>query len=319
MSWPWSSAAPAEDIPPEEIDTDASFFEKEVDHAVEKLDGIPTPLLLFSAFALGAASTYACIHAHRRFWRRLPNGDWITPEHFAKKRWIKGVVTSVGDADNFRLYHTPGFGWRWPLKFRRVPSIAKELKDETIHIRMAGIDAPEAAHFGRPSMPYAAEALAWLKQTVDGKAIYCQLIRRDQYFRIVAVPVLPPRLLPAWLKSGRCISLEMLHAGWASTYQQANAEYGQWGKEEFLRIEHEAKVARRGQWANGISGETPAEYKRRHAGSADAAEKTTKDSPKPPAKKVGYGSADAAEKTAKPSPKPPAKKVGLLGRLFGRS
>lgn len=29
---------------------------------------------------------------------------------------------SVGDADNFRLYHTPGIGWRWPLKFRTVPS-----------------------------------------------------------------------------------------------------------------------------------------------------------------------------------------------------
>ena len=29
---------------------------------------------------------------------------------------------SVGDADNFRLYHTPGFGWRGPLKFRHIPT-----------------------------------------------------------------------------------------------------------------------------------------------------------------------------------------------------
>jgi hypothetical protein len=31
----------------------------------------------------------------------------------------------VGDADNFRLYHTPGIGWRWPLKFRRIPDTMK--------------------------------------------------------------------------------------------------------------------------------------------------------------------------------------------------
>lgn len=34
-------------------------------------------------------------------------------------------IDSVGDSDNFRIYHTPGIGWRWPLKFRRIPSIAK--------------------------------------------------------------------------------------------------------------------------------------------------------------------------------------------------
>ncbi|KAI6020514.1 hypothetical protein EDC04DRAFT_2738026, partial [Pisolithus marmoratus] len=54
----------------------------------------------------------------------------------------------MGDADNFRSYHTPGIGWRW---FRRVPTLAKDLKDQTIHIRIAGIDAPEGGHFGRPA------------------------------------------------------------------------------------------------------------------------------------------------------------------------
>jgi len=32
---------------------------------------------------------------------------------------------SVGDADNFRLYHTPGVGWSWPLKLRKVPKTTK--------------------------------------------------------------------------------------------------------------------------------------------------------------------------------------------------
>lgn len=71
------------------------------------------------------------------------------------------ISASVGDADNFRLYHTPGIGWNWPLKFRRIPSTSKgerlyltedfrlfnlcvaDLKDQTLHIRIAGVDAPE--------------------------------------------------------------------------------------------------------------------------------------------------------------------------------
>jgi endonuclease YncB( thermonuclease family) len=45
------------------------------------------------------------------------------------------------------------------------------------------------------------------------------------------------------MTSGKSLSLEMLRAGWATTYEQSNAEYGPWGKEEFLRVEQEAKCA----------------------------------------------------------------------------
>jgi endonuclease YncB( thermonuclease family) len=60
------------------------------------------------------------------------------------------------------------------------------LKDQTIHIRIAGADAPEAAHFGKPAQPGADEALAWLKGMIDGKSIWCQLVRKDQYSRVVS-------------------------------------------------------------------------------------------------------------------------------------
>jgi hypothetical protein len=33
----------------------------------------------------------------------------------------------------------------------------------------------------------------------------------------------------------------MLKAGWVTTYEQAGAEYGKWGKNDFLRVEAEAK------------------------------------------------------------------------------
>lgn len=48
-----------------------------------------------------------------------------------------------------------------------------------------GVDAPEAAHFGKEAQPYAFEALNWLKGEIEGKRLWVQLIRRDQYGRIV--------------------------------------------------------------------------------------------------------------------------------------
>ncbi|KAJ7178853.1 hypothetical protein C8R43DRAFT_974465 [Mycena crocata] len=255
--------------------------------AKTQLDAIPAPLLAVSALALGCLSTVSGTLVYRRYFRRMKNGDWVTPDVFAQKRWVKGMVTSVGDSDNFRFYHTPAFGWRWPLKFRIIPSTTKDLKDQTLHIRIAGVDAPEAAHFGRPSQPYSEESLAWLRNAVLGKTVYCQLLRRDQYSRIVSIVTLPPRFLPGSWSTGKSLSLEMLKAGWVTTYEQAGAEYGKWGKEVFLQTEAEAKAARRGMWVNGTTAESPSEYKRRHAqaeSSSDAkiADKRAKTETNPP-------------------------------------
>lgn len=225
----------------------------------------PVAYLVLSGFVLGSISTLGATFVYRRYFRRLRTAEWVTPDVLQQKRWVRGVVTSVGDADNFRLYHTPGFGWRWPLKFRRVPTLSKELKEQTIHVRIAGVDAPEGSHFGRQAQPYAVEALAWLKGTIEGRIVYCQLVRRDQYSRIVSVVTLPPPFLPGWLATGRSLALEMIRAGTGLTYEQAGAEYGKYGKDEFLKAEAESRVARRGMWKHGTVGETPAQYKRRHA------------------------------------------------------
>lgn len=76
--------------------------------------------------------------------------------------------------------------------------LTPELKDETLHIRIAGIDAPEAAHFGRPAQPHSAESLDWLRETLMGKKVRCQLLRKDQYSRIVRGSAGVP------LTTGRC-------------------------------------------------------------------------------------------------------------------
>ncbi|KAF8439812.1 hypothetical protein L210DRAFT_3630726 [Boletus edulis BED1] len=230
-------------------------------------DTLPPAADLCLVFALGAASGAGALLAWRRWGMRLSTAEWITPNELARRRWIRGVVTSVGDADDFRLYHTPGIGWRWPLKLKRVPTKRKDLKDQTIHVRIAGVDAPEGAHYGRPGQPHAEESLTWLRKRILGKTLYCRLIRKDQYGRIVGVPLVPRPFVPLFLAKylGSSLALEMLRAGTATTYEESGAEYGPWGRDKYLRVEEEARTARRGMWKNGVNIEMPGEYKKRYA------------------------------------------------------
>ncbi|KAI0283522.1 hypothetical protein BC826DRAFT_1059767 [Russula brevipes] len=265
--------------------------------AGQQLDRFDSDAIITLAFLLGSATTLGASSVYRRFFKRIKNAGWVTPDLLERKRWITGVVTSVGDADNFRFYHTPGFGWRGPFKFRRIPTTRRELKDQTIHIRMAGMDAPELSHFGNPAQPHAPEALAWLKEHVEGRRIKCQLLRRDQYVRVVALPLLPRHRWEwwTWIGPARNLSLEMIRAGWGVAYEGAGAVYGTWSKEMYLVAEAEAQAARRGMWREGTAIESPAEYKKRLR-MQKAVEPDSED--------------------AEPEPEP--EQVGLLSRIFGR-
>lgn len=119
-------------------------------------------------------------------------------------------------------------------------------------MRIAGVDAPELGHFGNPAQPHAKESLQWLTDTVLGKRLRVQVLRRDQYGRIVSEPqavreddrslqqvgipyicrlVLPDKPLP----------LMMLKDGQAVVYEAGGAEYGKWGVEKMKKIEDEAR------------------------------------------------------------------------------
>ncbi|KAH9003774.1 nuclease [Lactarius hatsudake] len=225
------------------------------------------------AFLLGSATTLSTYAIYRRFFTRLASAEWVTPSMLRRRPWVTGVVTRVGDGDNFRLYHTPGFGWRGPLKFRHIPRHSRDLVGKTIHIRMAAVDAPERSHFGKPAQAHSDEALAWLKEQVHGRRIKCQLFQRDQYGRIVALPLLP--LLPRrwwWPRLGaaRNLPLEMVRAGWGVVYTGKGAQYGGWGQDVYLAAQAEAQAARRGIWYAGTNIETPAEYKKRYRAEQEA-------------------------------------------------
>ncbi|KAI0087675.1 hypothetical protein BDY19DRAFT_892622 [Irpex rosettiformis] len=208
--------------------------------------------------SLGASSVAGGIFLRRRYWVRIPTQDSVTPKMY--KRWIKGRVTAVGDSDNFRLYHTPGFGWRWPFRFRKVPDNAR---GQTISIRLAGIDAPEVSHFaGQEAQKYYEESLKWLTNKIKGKTVYCKLMQKDQYGRIIALVYSRAR----WFPGTKNISMEMLREGWAHVYEQSGGVYGDAKKEDYLAIQEQAKSKRRGIWKNPREEqEHPSEYKRRYA------------------------------------------------------
>jgi len=270
--WPWN-VPKKPDSPPSPIDA----LVAETDATILSWSTSPTRIAAASA-AASCAITIAAAAIYRRHGVRLRGGAWVTPQWTDNRRWIRGVVTSVGDGDNFRLFHTSALGgYRWPLKLRGIPTKTKDLTNETIHIRLAGVDAPENAHFGREAQPYGKESMEWLRTTLLGKRVVCQLIHKDQYSRVVSNVYLLWPFVPGWILRGTNVSREMLITGHGVVYEQKNAVYGKYGVEKYREWEQHAKNIRIGQWSRRASkhAESPAEYKKRHAKAAETQDVVT--------------------------------------------
>ena len=85
------------------------------------------PVVLLTSTCLLSARLY------RSYLRRIPQAVSIRPS-FWRRRSLFGKVTSVGDGDNFRIFHTPGgflAGWGW-IPGRKVPTKRDLLKDNTV-------------------------------------------------------------------------------------------------------------------------------------------------------------------------------------------
>lgn len=154
----------------------------------------------------------------------------------------------------------------------------KGLKGKTLHVRIAGIDAPEMAHFGRPEQPFGKEALAWLRGEVLGKFVRVRPWRRDQYDRVVCTVY-----KRKWMVWRTDVGLEMIRKGLATVYEaKFGSEFG--GMEEVYReAEKEAKRRGVGMWqkpgfigkliGRKESSESPREYKTRMAAQEVKSEK----------------------------------------------
>ncbi|GAB7346624.1 hypothetical protein MBLNU459_g1762t1 [Dothideomycetes sp. NU459] len=194
------------------------------------------------------AATLALVRLYKLHLRRIPTAPHIPPS-FLRTRSVYGYVTSVGDGDNFRLFHTPGgrlAGWGW-APGRRVARLARDrLKDNTIHVRVAGVDAPELAHFGRPAQPGGQDALEGLKALVLHRYVRARVWRKDQYERVVASVS-----VRNWFGWRTDVGLEMLRRGYATVYE---AKFGsEFGSREaaYRAAEQKAKAKGVGIWKGG--------------------------------------------------------------------
>jgi endonuclease YncB( thermonuclease family) len=182
---------------------------------------------------------------HLRHWltpirhaRAIPDGYFGSPGK-QEATVLHVLVVRAGDGDGVRVRHLPTLAWL-------VPSLAGSSRTwdpkHTISVRLAGIDAPEAGHFGKVEQPFAAEARAFLADYVQGRRCTLKLCKRDQYERVVGMlwvhkPVV--WWLPFWRRR-RNVSLEMVTRGLACVYECKGAEYDGI-KEELLAAQAIAK------------------------------------------------------------------------------
>jgi endonuclease YncB( thermonuclease family) len=142
-----------------------------------------------------------------------------------------------------------------------------------LHIRIAGVDAPELAHWGREAQPYSKEALGMLMGMVHNQRVRVRLYRRDQYDRVVAQVY-----VRKWFVR-KDVGLEMLKMGLATVYEaKFGAEFGK-SEEIYRAAEQQAQNRKVGMWtqpgllqrlagASSKAPESPREYKTRHAAAA---------------------------------------------------
>ena len=206
-----------------------------------------TPQTILISF-LTTATTLAALRFYKTYLRRIPTIDHLKPNAF-RHRSLYGYVTRVGDGDNFHLFHTPGgrlLGWGWAPRRRPKDIIARAAKSkggQSVHVRLAGVDAPEMAHFGRPEQPFAKEALEWLKGFLGGRYVRVYPYRADQYHRVVC-GVYRRR----WGVWNQDVGLQMLKRGLATVYEaKFGSEFGN-KEEEYRAAEARAKERKVGMW-----------------------------------------------------------------------
>ena len=134
-----------------------------------------------------------------------------------------------------------------------------------MHVRLAGVDAPELPHFGREGQPGGKEAIDWLTTYVLGRRVRAYVYRRDQYDRAVATVYVRKGLLR------RDVGLQMLKKGLATVYEaKTGAEFGAL-EDQYRSIEALARSKKLGIWGDK-NFESPRDFKTRtkDAGSSEA-------------------------------------------------
>ena len=108
-------------------------------------------------------------------------------------------------------------------------------------VRMVGINAPEISHrrYGKKKgQPHGQDAKRYLKNLIEKKEVTLKKGGNDTYDRFGR------RLAYVYLPDGTFVNRKMVADGYAEAYRKFPFEY----KTEFLQLEHEAQLSRKGIW-----------------------------------------------------------------------
>lgn len=74
----------------------------------QALDDLPPSAIAGLSAAGATALTLSLSIGYKRYWRRIRNADSVTTSMLDSRRWVRGVVTSVGDGGTKRMLAEPG-------------------------------------------------------------------------------------------------------------------------------------------------------------------------------------------------------------------
>lgn len=170
-----------------------------------------------------------------------------SPSQLPKNYKLTGVVIRVGDGDGFRIVHKP--------LLRRI--FCGNNSDSSLSVRLAGVDAPEVAAFGKPAQPGSSEARDFLKKLIYKKQVTVHVLGVDMYNRVLGIVYIYKYYI---FRTN--INILMVESGHACVYDRGGAEYGEI-KENLIAAERRAKNAKVGIWKdkNMI---LPMDYKKKY-------------------------------------------------------
>ena len=176
----------------------------------------------------------------------------LPKSYFKTKQIINGNVIKVIDGDTIRMKYLR-FPWSSPNLNK-----GELLSENTLIIRLAGVDAPETAKFGNPGQELGDEVTDFVKKEILSSNIKVKLLSIDRYNRAVGL-IKYRNGLKLFEKD---LSQILLEKGYACVYNGGGAKYDG-NKQKYLKIESQAKQKGKGMWHEYYNGETPSVYKKR--------------------------------------------------------
>ena len=155
---------------------------------------------------------------------------------------LVGTATFVIDGDTFQFYHQPNG--------EQIPKSIQELKQKTLKVRIAGIDAPETDHGTEKGMPFGNESKEFLSRMILKQQVELEILDKDQYGRLVCMVHF----------NQLNVGVQILRNGFGHMYTGRGAQYGNYEK-EYKQALNGARQGRIGLWSQE-NVQKPSEFKR---------------------------------------------------------